>query len=561
MAIENLTHPDYDLLSPDWVKWRLAYEGGREFIDTYLSLLSSRENANDFAVRKASSYCPAFAEAGINEIKNSIFRRLVDIIRVGGSKSYQDAVAATNGGVDLRDNSMNSFIGTEVLLDLLLMAKVGIFVDMPVLNGKTLSDTKNKRPYLYSYSTEDIRSWAYDVPGQPNEFSHILLRDHLYEKDAITRLPVDKTERFRYLRKESNGVRLGFFNTDGVAINADGKPSTDTYLLDLPQIPFVLITLPNSLMKNVADYQIALLNLESADINYARKANFPFYTEQFDPRTDAIYQKPANEGQSTDQAGKDEISVGPTQGRRYPINTDRPGFIHPSAEPLNASMKKGRQLKEDIRLLINLSLSAFNPATNSTTNKQMDNQGLESGLSFIGLTLEKAERQVAKFWAMYEGGEPATVNYPDNYSIKSEDDRQKEAEGKQKLMEVVPSNLYRREMAKEIVRITLSCKVPNSVIDKIEAEIDSAPTMTSDPKTIAMDWTNGFVSTETASAARGYSPDEYEKAKKDHAERIANVLKAQTTPGQARGNQDGQVGQATGVDEKVDKDGRGKADV
>ena len=560
MAIENLTHPDYDRLSPDWTKWRLAYEGGREFIETYLATLSSRETPEDFAIREDTSYCPAFTEAGINEIKNSIFGRMIDIIRIGGSKSYQRAVMAEDGGVDLRDNSMNSFIGTEILSDLLIMAKVGIYIDMPRLSGQTIADSSGKRPYLYSYSVEDIRSWTYDVPGQPNEFSSLLLCDHLYKKDSLTDLSTGKVERYRLLKKVSDGVELRFFDSDGTPIDMDGNEGEVIYKLNLPQIPFVLITLPNSLMKNVADYQIALLNLESGDINYARKANFPFYTEQYDPRSDTTYQKPANET-SDDTAGQQEISIGPTQGRRYPINTDRPGFIHPSAEPLNASMAKCKQLKEDIRLLINLSLAAFNPATASTANKSFDNQGLENGLSFIGLTLEKAERQIAKFWAIYEGSEQASISYPDNYSLKSEQDRQQEAEGKQKLMEVVPSNSYRREMAKEIVRITLGNKVSNKMIDKIEKEIDSAPTMTSDPTTIALDWTNGFVSTETASIARGYTKEEAAKAKIDHAERIANVLKAQTTPGQARGNPDGQVGQATGVDEKVGKDGRGLANV
>ena len=32
----------------------------------------------------------------------------------------------------------------------------------------------------------------------------------------------------------------------------------------------------------------------------------------------------------------------------------------------------------------------------------MDNQGLEAGLSYIGLVLESAERRIAEFWAAYE---------------------------------------------------------------------------------------------------------------------------------------------------------------
>jgi hypothetical protein len=517
--------------------------------------LSSRESTEDFKARREMTFCPGFAAAGINEVKNSIFQRLSDITRIGGSQSYQDAISAD---VDLRGNSMNSYLGSEILLELLIMAKVGIYVDMPILDGKTVADARKARPYLYAYKAEDIRSWSCDVPGQPNEFSHLLLCDHLYERDSLTNLPTDKIERFRYVKKVGNVITLKFFDTDGIPIDMDGNEGEYEYTLDLPKIPFTLITIPTSLMKNVADYQIALLNLESADINYALKANFPFYTEQYEPRTEALYQKPVG---GDDTAKDAEIKVGPAQGRRYPINTERPGFIHPSSEPLIVSMAKERQLKEDIRLLINLALTTLSPKMASADSKEMDNQGLESGLSFIGLMLEKAERKLAEFWSSYEGGKTATVNYPKNYNLKSEDDRQREAEGNRTLMEAVPSDQYKREIAKEIVRVTLGGKVAKESIDVIFKEIDAAPTMTSDPKVISEDWKNGFVCTETASKARGYEKGEVEKAKKDHAERMAEVLKAQTAPGQARGNPDGQVGQPTGGGEKVNKPGRGEANV
>ena len=58
----------------------------------------------------------------------------------------------------------------------------------------------------------------------------------------------------------------------------------------------------------------------------------------------------------------------------------------------------------------------------------MDNQGLEAGLSYIGLVLENAERQIAEHWAAYEERNPlkrqiATIKYPDVYSLKTDADR------------------------------------------------------------------------------------------------------------------------------------------
>src|SRR5690606_448641 len=101
---------------------------------------SNREDNSDFCERKDMSYVPSFAKAAINDVKNSIYQRMIDIVRVGGDESYNDAVAGKAGGVDLRGSTMNSFIGCKVLPELLVTAKVGIFVDMPARTGITLAN-------------------------------------------------------------------------------------------------------------------------------------------------------------------------------------------------------------------------------------------------------------------------------------------------------------------------------------------------------------------------------------------------------------------------------------
>ena len=73
----------------------------------------------------------------------------------------------------------------------------------------------------------------------------------------------------------------------------------------------------------------------------------------------------------------------------------------------------------------------------------MDNSGLEAGLSYIGLVLEGAERRIADYWAAYEEKNPAkrqlpVIEYPDRYSLKTDDDRIEEAGKLSKLMGEVP---------------------------------------------------------------------------------------------------------------------------
>ena len=94
----------------DYQKWRIAYEGGRKFVTTYLEKFSNRETAEEFLSRQKMSYCPRFAGASIDEVKNSIYQRLVDIVRVGGPDSYKNAAIGLNGGVDRNLSTMTNFM-------------------------------------------------------------------------------------------------------------------------------------------------------------------------------------------------------------------------------------------------------------------------------------------------------------------------------------------------------------------------------------------------------------------------------------------------------------------
>lgn len=566
--IADLMHPEYELSYEDWAKYRLTYEGGRLFVDQYLRKLSLREDTADFNDRKTITYCPAFAKAAINDIKNAIFQRTSDISRQGGPKTYLEAVNSLGGGVDLHGASMNSFVGCDILPELLSMGKVGVFVDMPADTGVTLQDRAGKRPYIYKYAAEDIRSWGFNQYG---EIDRLLLRELIHTYDEITKLPTDCTTRFRFIYVENDHVVVKFFNEDSEQINRLGEKEEVEYRIRLRKIPFTLFQLPTSLLVDVADYQIALMNLASSDISYALKSNYPFYTEQYDFRTEQNFFRPSGEQQTDaegtiadpDAAKTKEIRVGTSHGRRYPKDMERPGFIHPSSEPLKASMEKQKQMQQEIRLLVNLAVTGMSPKTMaSAESKAMDNEGLESGLSFIGLVLEAGERQIAEFWSAYEGAKDVpTINYPKNYSLRSEEDRRLESEHLEELSSKIPSDAYKRKVAKRIALLTVGPYCSIEEINKINGEIEKAETTTTDPKEIIADLEAGLVSDETASVARGYKKGEVEQAKKDHAERLARIAAAQggMEGGAARGIPDTHTGQPTGTQEKEGKPGRGEA--
>lgn len=549
----KIRHPDYMSNQESWRKWRLASEGGDRFLRQYLKRFSKREGDLEFAERKAITYVPAFAKAGLNEVKNAIYQRMTDITRDGGSQTYQDACAGINWGVDKMGNTMNSFMARRIIPDLIAMQRVGIYVDMPPVNGPTKADSKGKRPYLCWYRTEDIFCWNVSC-DRPGEYNNILLGDTALEDDYDSWLPSAEVRRFRHMWVDPDDgfVRCQFYDLGGDRWYPDnyGGVTNEPIKLNIRRIPFLMLELSESLMADIANYQIALLNMASSDVAHAVKSNFPVYVEQFDPKTESphIRQEAPNQyfQQSTgyqplgaqvivvNQENENNIKLGTNSGRKYPLGTNQPAFINPSSEPLQASMAKQAQMKAEIRELINLAISNLAPGSNGVAEVGFDSQSVESGLAYIGLELEVAERKIAEYWAMYEGTDDiARIFYPENYSLTSEEERIEAATEYLDLMPKLPSQTYQKEMAKQAVKKLLENKVSMTTLKKMYAEIDAAPVISTDPEVIKGDFESGLVGLETASKARGYPPGEVEKAKKDHADRVATIAIAQSEGGGA----------------------------
>jgi hypothetical protein len=555
MKVSDSTHPQYEALQLEWEKYRLTYAGGREFIKKYLIKHSIRETDADFEARRDMSYCPAHAKAAINDIKNAIFQRAVDIKRIEGPMNFLHAIDGTDAsGVDFQGNTMNSFIGRVILPELLTMAKVGVWIDKDPVVPETRAEQQNVRPYIYMYRTEDIRNWVYD---KNYKLQAIILRDHAYETDE-SGLPILEVERYRFAFMRDGKVVVKFYNVTGDQIDIKGVLSDAEYELDLPEIPFVLFELNDSLLTDVADYQVALLNVASSDLSYTLKSNFPFYTEQFDPNLE--YSHLLRGGQTLEQttpgtatdaalAKTPEARVSPSAGRRYPKGMERPGFINPSSEPLRVSMEKQDQLEQEIRRLVNLNVSSIKPSRSSMESKAFDERGLESGLSYIALELEFGERKIAKIWADYEHSEITTIKYPDRYSIKTDKERNEEADSLEKSISTAPSIEYKKAVYKEAILTRIGHKLTSDQIDTIMEEIDQLENINLNHDYIILDIENGILSPETAAVMLGYGEEEAEKAAEAHAERLSRIAISQAKEGgiaAARGISDaGEPGEAS----------------
>ena len=546
-SIITARYPGYLVDALQWNEWRETYEGGVRYLHKYLKKFSDRETEDDFVTRSSITPIATFAKGAVNDIRNSIFQRLSDVVRRDGSKDYMRAVKGEDGGVDNKGSSMQSFIGIEVLTELLLMGRTGVYIDSPVLNGASLADIGEARPYIYNYAVEDILAWSVRKPELPGEFSAVLLRD--VGVDVTTHfgngieLPTGTYTRYRllWIDEKTGKVKIKFFDEDSMPIDIAGKSVNEdkSINLDLTRIPFVMLDVKGSLLKDVSNHQKALLNLGSSDVSYALKANYPFYTEQKDMRAVGAHLKSnvnddGTTGTTKNNKGGSEQTTGVARGRAYDLKAKRPAFIHPSPEPLMASIKLQEKLEDDIRKLVNLSVqNKIGQRQMSAEAIKMSDQGLEAGLSYIGIVLESAEKLIAQHWASYENKNPskrtiALVKYPDRYSLKDDKDRIMEAKELSTLMYTVPGKTVKKELAKNIVSALLSGRVDVEGLEKIFSEIETAEYTTSDPEIIIRAQEAGLVGEQTASEALGFSEKEYLQAREDHAARAVRILKAQT---------------------------------
>jgi hypothetical protein len=517
----DIEHHAYNAV--EWTKYRLVYESGDSFKKKYLQKFSDRENDTDFETRYSISYIPAFAKAAVIDIQNSIFNRLTDVTRVGGSSTYQKAVKGTSGGVDNKKRSMNNFIGHQVLPELLPIGKVGVYIDMPEGQSVTLADDAQRHPYLYIYQAEAIKSWSVDANGK---MQAVLLQAWVNTIDDDTQLVMGKVEEYRFIQLTAGGVRITTYDDSS-------NMKKEKFIKGMTELPFVVFELPHSLLKDVADYQISMLNIASADMNYGIRANFPFYVEQYNLAAANHIRsvQSANQDGTADQAKVAEDKNrdhGVLHGRQYAQGLDRPGFIHPSPEPLEVSMRKQEEMKKEIRQLVNLAVANMDPGRESAESKKIDQQGLTAGLAGIGLECERGEREIATIWAAYEQSDVATVNYPEDYDAKTDYERLTSAKELADLVKHAPSHTYQKALNKQSARIMLANRVSAEEMEKIYKEIDAAPVQFVDPDTLHTDVETALVTRDTASQIRGYQAGEAEKAKEEHAERAAAIVAAQT---------------------------------
>lgn len=502
--------------SAEWDDWRRCYDGGSDFIERHLQWMTDREKYTEYERRKAMTPIPTYAKREINRVRNGLFQRFGDIIRRGGTNKTKAAFEGELRGVDNRGASMNSFMGQQLLPDLLVMGYSGVLVDAPQVFGDTLADVPDDfSPFISHYRIENVHLLVPQDNGKRGEWKAVLLRDEYYRSDVVTGAQTsEEVYKYYWIDEATGKVHVQH-------LDREGKMTRDVVITELDQIPFVLYDIGDSLIKDVYRHQIAILNLSSSDTSYALDSNFPFLTRQ------------KQDSNAAHLGGEsEEATIGVRKGMYYGKQLERPGFISPPTDPMRLSLELRRELKNEVRELVMGALSDMG-----------EDGSIDAGLAFIGECLEAGERRILDHWTAFETANPSRrrvpiVQYPDHWCIKTEEERIADAERLLGLMFKIPGRGIKKEIAKLAQDRLLRGVIDVETLDKLAKEIDEAPYCTSDPEIVIPAKQAGLMSGETGALALGGTEDEWKKAEHDQAKRAAAIVAAQADSGAARGAPD-----------------------
>jgi len=551
LSLSSLSHPDFTADVDRWYEYRLTFEGGDEFMRQYLLDIPD-ETPKQLALRKLNTPIPAVAKDAVKDVRRSITQRMEDVVRSGGSAHYQAAVAGEGTGVDREGQSMNLFVGTDVLTELLVMGRVGVFVDNAPPQGPTMADGES-RPYAYAYKVEDIVNWSMRRPEEEGTFSMVMLRDHKVDFTQAFGLnfPTNATERFRLCWIGDDGfMRYKFLDKNlsqmpAEVVGSEQKIEDDgsTVITALREIPFIMPALDQSLLADTAGYQRALMNIASNEVMFAINANNPMLLIQKDTRADAQQWKkpPGGNGEPGGQRSRDAsvrtgIRSGWVTGRFFGPDEVAPTWLSMPVDSLKGSSEYREKLADEIRQLINVAVqNQTGTRSESRETREISAQGLESGLHFIAMKLQNLETQIGKYMTMYEKGTKfPVITYPKRYNLLSDEQRIINAKAFIEVTNQLPGQPVKKEGAKKVIRDLFTGKVSSNKMTEMTSAVEKHPFIGDFDNIMAMK-EGALISDETAAGSQDLPKKEVEQGRKDRAEQIKVTMEAQTPPGETPG--------------------------
>lgn len=498
-------------------RWRFIKDGGDLFVEEYLESREAELDA-DFSARRDMTPDPGTASSAIDDVTNSFVARM-DVTRSGGDREYQEVIAGKLGGVDHKDTDLQTYMIKETVPELCYMSKFAWIVQ-----NFSNPDDPYKTPYIIPVRGENIWNWTY----VNNELVAVALRDFASVVDPDTGFSTEEKEVYRVFRLLNGSVTTHLEDAQGEIIDPitllpGGAPET----LDIDEIPVVIFELPIPLLKRIDRFQIAVLNMESADIDWLRTANLPLYVEQGNPMGSAEMLNASIDPTVT--TATPNISLGAKTGRLYGMNANQPDFISPPADPIRVSMEKQKDLALRCKEILKTTMSDLSQA--SAESISLLGQGMEAGLFAIGTVLALGEIKFARIFHKYIGKDYSgvTISYPKKYELRTESERLSKAESLKEVQKKVGSNIAKQALEIQVIQTLLEGKISNKDYEAAIKEVLDSDFCIYDPDTVISLSKEGIISKELASLSVGAPNGDSAKAAEEYIARILAVQVSQTS--------------------------------
>jgi hypothetical protein len=191
-------------------------------------------------------------------------------------------------------------------------------------------------------------------------------------------------------------------------------------------------------------------------------------------------------------------------------------------------MEKQRQIIEDIRLMLNLSIANLAPKRSSADSKMVDEHSKESGVMAIAEELRQGEIKIAKSWFEFlNSSNVPRILYPPDFELKSESQRISESKAMMEQIGATPTLEAKRVLLKEAYRKVFGTRVTTEELARIEAEVDTMQVFHFDWEQLIADVETGICSRQFASQLRGYPASVVAEAKQEHVDRAKAIAEAQ----------------------------------
>jgi len=410
------TYGMYEEFSRWWTFYLTSYEGGEDYLRANYLFRHVKEDEADFRDRIQRSYYYNFCRTVVDTYVAHIFRKANSIYRRGDEEGDYERFLSD---VDLRGNSMNTFMEEQVAPAAQIFGQVFVIVDKPKFKGKFNSKAEERekgiRPYLVVVDPRDVMDFRLDPRGsflwirirEPREIAGVSGIGFRVSDgsgpEAQTLTP--KPQTLGYVYRTWTRERWFLHDEEGALMETDEH--------SLRRVP--MVTVFNVESRKYPGFGVSALS----DISPINRSiyNWCSLNDEF------LYRQCFNILTLPEEPGVKRRKIGAGNALTYPIDAAHPPqYIYPPVEPGEYLLKNiDGAIRQIYRLaVLGAAWGLDKPERASGIAKAYDLYQTNQNLVKKAKNLEQAETEIGAIWGLWEGKKgkfKPTVEYPIDFKI------------------------------------------------------------------------------------------------------------------------------------------------